>query len=70
MKKMQDNQFDLAIVDPPYALGIDGQRENKRGKKSDRKEHKKKYWDYDTPPKIYFDELHRVSKNWCCTRCT
>lgn len=63
LREMQDNQFDLAIVDPPYALGIDGQRETKRGKKSDRKEHKKKYWDSATPDKIYFDELHRVSKN-------
>ena len=24
MKKMQDNQFDLAIVDPPYGIGMGG----------------------------------------------
>ena len=24
MKSMVDNQYDLAIVDPPYGIGIDG----------------------------------------------
>ena len=23
MKEMKDNQFDLAIVDPPYGIGMD-----------------------------------------------
>ena len=26
MKQCEDKQFDLAIVDPPYGLGIDGQK--------------------------------------------
>ncbi len=30
MKSMSDNQFDLAIVDPPYGIGISGQKEIKR----------------------------------------
>ncbi len=31
MKTFKDEQFDLAIVDPPYGLGIDGQKEQKDG---------------------------------------
>ena len=63
MKEMSDNQFDLAIVDPPYGIGISGQKEKKQGKKSDRKYHKEKNWDNKIPDKKYFKELQRVSKN-------
>tara|TARA_R100000654_G_C2634235_1_gene120668 strand:- start:38 stop:628 length:591 start_codon:yes stop_codon:yes gene_type:complete len=56
MKEMTDNQFDLAIVDPPYGIGLDG------GKIGYSK-YKKKDWDSCSPPKEYFDELFRVSKN-------
>ena len=60
MKLMQDNQFDLAIVDPPYGIGIDGQKENKS---TNRKKHTFKGWDNSIPSKEYFNELQRVSKN-------
>ena len=63
MKRYPDNHFDLAIVDPPYGIGISGQKEVKRGKKSDRKGHKQKEWDNAIPSKNYFNELFRVSKN-------
>jgi len=63
LREMEDNQFDLAIVDPPYGIGIDGQKENIRGKKSDRKAHAIKGWDSSAPDKEYFLELHRVSRN-------
>ena len=63
MARYKDNYFDLAIVDPPYGIGIDGQKESKRGKKSDRKYHKQKQWDNAIPNKDYFNELQRVSKN-------
>ena len=63
MARYEDNYFDLAIVDPPYGIGIDGQKENKKGKKSDRKYHKQKEWDNSIPNKDYFYELQRVSKN-------
>ena len=57
---MSDNQFDLAIVDPPY--GIDA--ENCFGQSNNKKIHKKfKKWDKQTPSKNYFTELFRVSKN-------
>jgi len=63
MKRYPDNHFELAIVDPPYGIGIDGQKESKKGKKSDRKHHKQKQWDNAIPNKDYFNELQRVSKN-------
>ena len=61
MKEMSDNQFDLAIVDPPYGIGISGQKEKKQGKKSDRKYHKEKNWDNKIPDKKYFKELAKKS---------
>ena len=63
MARYPDNYFDLAIVDPPYGIGISGQKESKKGKKSDRKHHQEKNWDQKIPSKKYFDELFRVSKN-------
>ena len=63
LAELPDKSIDLAIVDPPYGLGIDGQKENKKNKKSDRKFHVKKNWDKNTPCIIYFEELSRVSKN-------
>jgi site-specific DNA-methyltransferase (adenine-specific) len=63
MARYPDKYFDLAIVDPPYGIGISGQQEQKNGKKSDRKHHEEKYWDKQIPDKEYFLELERVSKN-------
>ena len=63
MARYEDNHFDLAIVDPPYGIGISGQKENKKGKKSDRKFHQEKDWDNEIPSLEYFNELKRVSKN-------
>ena len=63
MATVPDKCFDLAIVDPPYGIGIDGQKENIKGKKSDRKHHEQKAWDSATPTASYFRELERVSNN-------
>jgi site-specific DNA-methyltransferase (adenine-specific) len=63
MARYPDKYFDLAIVDPPYGIGISGQKEVKKGKKSDRKGHKQKDWDNAIPTPEYFKELFRVSKN-------
>ena len=63
MREYPDKYFDLAIVDPPYGIGISGQKEKKQGKKSDRKYHEEKNWDLSIPEKEYFLELFRVSKN-------
>jgi site-specific DNA-methyltransferase (adenine-specific) len=63
MRRYPDKHFDLAIVDPPYGIGISGQKESKRGKQSDRKHHEEKGWDGTIPPAEYFRELERVSRN-------
>lgn len=55
MKRYSDKYFDLAIVDPPYGIGI--------SKNPIRQMHKKKNWDNEIPSKQYFDELFRVGKN-------
>lgn len=66
MRGLPDNAFELAIVDPPYGIGIDGQNETKnkeRNPKQNRKAHAKKDWDSKIPEYGYFRELERVSKN-------
>ena len=65
MKEMSDNQFDLAIVDPPYGLGKrttdGGSKKNTQTKFMN--DIRRTNWDDSVPPKKYFDELKRVSKN-------
>lgn len=64
MSRYPDKHFDLAIVDPPYGIGIDGQKESiNKNPKYNRKEHVKKNWDNSIPDESYFNELFRVSKN-------
>jgi site-specific DNA-methyltransferase (adenine-specific) len=62
MARYPDKYFDLAIVDPPYGIGYDGQRKT-TSKHGGRREKLFKGWDNKIPDKNYFDELFRVSKN-------
>ena len=62
MKEMTDNQFDLAIVDPPYGIGMDKNRNSNKGKNRFKIYHDTN-WDSKAPAKKFFDELIRVSKN-------
>ncbi len=64
MARYPDKHFDLAIVDPPYGIGIDGQKLSiNKNPKHNRKAHAQKEWDCETPDLEYFRELERVSKN-------
>ncbi len=65
MAKYPDNYFDLAVVDPPYGIGIDGQKLSNKNKKRkhNRKAHNFKGWDNAIPNEKWFIELFRVSKN-------
>jgi len=63
LKRYSDNHFDLAIVDPPYGLGIDGQKGDVKKGVQIRKAHSFKGWDNAIPTAEYFAELKRVSKN-------
>ena len=65
MKTFKDNEFDLAIVDPPYGINAD-ENAYKNGincKVNGFKEHKKGAWDNEIPTAEYFEQLFRVSKN-------
>jgi site-specific DNA-methyltransferase (adenine-specific) len=60
MREFPDKYFDLAIVDPPFGLGdklVAG------GTWSVKYQKHGAAWDV-APPKEYFEELFRVSKNW------
>ena len=59
MKHYPDKYFDLAVVDPPYGIGMDGGNVGYKGFNN----FTKKNWDKETPPTEYFLELWRVSKN-------
>lgn len=69
MRQFPDKYFDLAVVDPPYGIGMDNS--NKRTKPSRPNSYTKypkfRYhktdWDKNRPTQEYFDELFRVSKN-------
>ena len=62
MREFHDGFFDLAIVDPPYGIGRDGQKKTTGGN-GGRKAHDFKGWDNARPDSEYFKELFRVSKN-------
>lgn len=59
MKAYPDKHFDLAVVDPPYGIGMDGGNVGYKGNNN----FEKKNWDKETPTVEYFMELWRVSKN-------
>jgi len=64
MRDMEDNQYDLAIVDPPYEIKTSNPYKGS-GALSTRSlniDNKIKKWDKAPPPE-YFEELFRVSKN-------
>jgi len=69
LKEFKDNQFDLAIVDPPYGINQDKVQEglsNKKGFTKNAGTYKKYHkteWDKEIPKKEYFQELKRASKN-------
>ena len=61
MKEYPDKYFDLAIVDPPYGIGVNHNMGRRKGDKNS--DYKKAYWDNEPPELEYFLELFRVSKN-------
>lgn len=69
LKEFPDQFFDLAIVDPPYGIGIFSMNYTKsgavrvHGKNVATRNDYRKFSDWDVKPgKEYFDELFRVSK--------
>lgn len=67
MKEFPDKYFDLAIVDPPYGIGVGSMAYTNGVKRvgkalADRKDYRHAEWDIK-PDNIYFNQLIRVSKN-------
>ena len=64
MAGLEDNAFDLAIVDPPYGIGESGGSNNSRGTvNAPATQFTAKNWDNKPPGVEYFKELQRISKN-------
>lgn len=64
LRSCADGAFDLAIVDPPYGIGENGDRNKSRGKMAVAKDYKAfAGGDIKPPEREYFEELRRVSKN-------
>ena len=69
---LEDNAFELAIVDPPYGIGETAKRSKQRVCKTQSSKWKNRRapnyggndeWDNSTPTTHYFAEIKRVSKN-------
>jgi len=67
MSGLDDNAFDLAIVDPPYGIDLAnmnmGAGKSAKASKIENRKWKAKDWDKNTPSAEYFEELMRVSKH-------
>lgn len=61
MAQYPDKYFDLAVVDPPYGIGVNHNMGRRKGDKPSK--YKPAVWDSESPKKEYFNELIRVSKN-------
>lgn len=54
-KLIQDDKVDMVFTDPPYGIGIDGQKESKaKNPKHSRKKHEFKGWDSSRPSEEIF----------------
>ena len=62
MAEMPDNLYDLAIVDPPYGIGMHGGKIGGNNA-AIAKNYTLKDWDKSAPDIFYFTELKRVSRH-------
>ena len=64
LKQIPDKYFELAIVDPPYGIGIAlGAGETRGCGKKKKDLYIPKYWDNKKPKPEYWSELFKTSKN-------
>jgi len=63
MARYADNHFDLAIVDPPYGIGVSKTKHHQNNTIDKITTYNAKEWDNATPTAEYWNELFRVSKN-------
>ena len=68
MKQTPDNYFDLAIVDPPYGIGMDNQKVRVKPNRPNsylragEKQYNTTDWDSKPPDKEYFKEYRIKNK--------
>ena len=62
MKTQPDKSFDLAVVDPPYGIGMGSTHFETKSSKTNAKDYGYKDWDIK-PTQTYFKSLFRVSRN-------
>ena len=62
MREFPDKYFELAIVDPPYGIGEDGEKNHSRDRLAVATRYHAKSWDNSIPSQEYFQELLRVSR--------
>ena len=70
MKEMPDKAYELAIVDPPWGIGFDGEvpsmvlhPRSTKWKDPRLSGYERKKWDSEKPSPEYFSELFRISAN-------
>ena len=64
LPKLADKSVDLVLTDPPYGIGIDGQRESINvNPKHNRKQHEFMGWDNSIPHPDTFSNMMRISYN-------
>jgi site-specific DNA-methyltransferase (adenine-specific) len=64
LRQLPDKCIDLVLTDPPYGLGIDGQKQSfSKNPKHNRKAHTQKDWDYCIPDIEIFKEMQRSAKH-------
>jgi len=63
MQEFPDKHFDLAVVDPPYGIGMGEKMGTGWVSRSGGVKHASKKWDSKAPPVKYFEELRRVSRH-------
>jgi len=62
MAQFENKHFDIAICDPPYGIGEDGEKNHSRSNAARAKQYTPKDWDNEPPSDEYFKEVLRVSK--------
>jgi len=62
LRQTPDNYYSLALVDPPYGIGMDINMQRNEGKWGYKKREKTD-WDKAIPTPEYFAELKRISQN-------
>ena len=63
MAQYPDNYFDLAVVDPPYGIDKLLHRSSYGMVSGGLTKYTNNRWDKNSPPKEYFNQIMRVSKN-------